>query len=302
MSDDERTCRSLGRKLRESLLALRITAAYDKDTVVDLYLNEVYFGQLAYGVEAAAQTYFGQSVASLDLAQAALLAGLIQSPAAYNPLVAWDAAKARQAVVLDRMVAAAYIDRAQADLAAAEPLHLAAGDGPLEAPHFVAYVRGLLESELGADAVNGGGLRVVTTLDLDLQQAAEAAVAHHVAELRHPRPGRPAHHATDAALVALDPATGDILAMVGSADYWGEAVDGATPWRSFSTDTKVTGVSQAPRLTSSRGSALSSGSGGSTCIHSTSSTAMSASSSACSPRGPRRHQRFVQRCLFAHGR
>ena len=156
-----------------------------------------------------------------------MLAGLIQSPAAYNPLVAWDAAKARQAVVLERMVAAGYIDRAQAELAAAEPLHLAAGDRPLEAPHFVAYVRGLIEAELGADAVNGGGLRLVTTLDLDLQHPAEAAVAHNMAELRRPHPGLPDHHATDAALVALDPATGDILAMVGSTDYWDKTIDGA---------------------------------------------------------------------------
>jgi membrane peptidoglycan carboxypeptidase len=227
LSEDERTRRSVLRKLRESVLALRIAAAYDKDTVLELYLNEVYFGQLAYGVEAAARTYFGQTAASLDLAQAAMLAGLIQSPAAYNPLVAWDAAKARQQVVLERMVAAGYIDRAQADLAATEPLRLAAGDGPIEAPHFVAHVRGLLESGLGADALNGGGLRVVATLDLDLQAAAEAAVAHHMAELHHPRPGLPDHHATDAALVALDPATGDILAMVGSADYWDKAIDGA---------------------------------------------------------------------------
>lgn len=227
MSGDERARRSLGRKLRESLLALRISATYSKDTILELYLNEVYFGQLAYGVEAAAQTYFGQSAASLDLAQAALLAGLIQSPAAYNPLVAWDAAKARQAVVLERMVAAGFLDAGEVDLAAAEPLHLAAGDGPLEAPHFVAYVRGLLEARYGADVVNAGGLRVVTALDLDLQHAAEAAVAHHIAELARPWPGVPDHHASSAALVALEPTSGDILAMVGSANYWDEDIHGA---------------------------------------------------------------------------
>ncbi len=152
MSDDERNRRSLSRKLRESLLSLRVAAAYDKNTILELYLNEVYFGQLAYGVEAAAQTYFGQNARSLDLAQSAMLAGLIQSPAAYNPLVARDAAKARQAVVQDRMVAAGFIDGNQADPAESEPLHLMAGDGPLAAPHFVAYVRAVLDA-VGVEAM-----------------------------------------------------------------------------------------------------------------------------------------------------
>lgn len=227
LSDDERGRRSLLRKLRESVLALRITAAYDKDTVLELYLNEVYFGQLAYGVEAAARTYFAAPARDLDLAQAAMLAGLIQSPAVYNPLVAWDAAKARQGVALDLMVGAGFVSRAEADLALAEPLRLAAGDGPLHAPHFSTYVRSLLEQRYGADAVLSGGLHVVTTLDLDLQHAAETAVRDQMADLNTPRPGRPDHNAHSAALVAVDPATGDVVAMVGSADYFDASIDGA---------------------------------------------------------------------------
>ncbi|MEO8082916.1 MAG: transglycosylase domain-containing protein, partial [Ardenticatenales bacterium] len=227
LSDDERGRRSLLRKLRESVLAVRITAAYDKDTILELYLNEVYFGQLAYGVEAASETYFGVHARDLDLAQAALLAGLIQSPAAYNPLVDWNAAKARQDVVLGRLVAEGKATRADADLARSERLSLSAGDASLAAPHFTSYVRALLEQRYGADAVARGGLQVVTTLDLDVQHAAETAVRDQMADLNTRRAGRPDYDAHDAALVAVDPASGDIVAMVGSADYFDAAIDGA---------------------------------------------------------------------------
>ncbi|MFQ5596296.1 MAG: transglycosylase domain-containing protein, partial [Anaerolineae bacterium] len=227
LSQEERTQRTFSRKLRESVLALRITRAFSKDQILEMYLNEVYFGQLAYGVEAAAQTYFGKPARELDLAEAALLAGLIQSPAAYNPLVDIDAARRRQAVALDLMEKAGFVTPEEADLAKAEQLHFTGGNVPLRAPHFVTYVRNLLEAKYGAEQVNHGGLHVTTTLDLDLQARAEAIIRRRMAELNAHKPGKPDYNVSDAALVAIDPHTGEILAMVGSADYFNEKIDGA---------------------------------------------------------------------------
>lgn len=227
LTREERTTRSLRRKLREMVLALRITAAYSKDDILAMYLSEVYFGQLAYGVEAAARTYFGKPARELDLAESALLAGLIQSPAAANPLVDIDAAGARQAVVLGLMVKAGAIDARAAERARSEHLRFEpAGEG-LTAPHFVSWVLSRLEAERGVEAVRRGGLQVLTTLDLDLQRRAEAIVRRRMAEIQRREPGKPEHHASDAALVAIDPRNGQVLAMVGSADYENAAIDGA---------------------------------------------------------------------------
>ncbi len=227
MEPEERLARSPRRKLREMILALRIHRRYPKDRVLELYLNEVYFGQLAYGVEAAARTYFGKPARALDLAESALLAGLIQSPARYNPLVDLDAARARQAVVLDLMVEAGLAERGAAELAKRQPLQLAGGNVPLEAPHFVSWVESRLELRFGAERLHAGGMHIVTTLDLDLQRAAERILASRVAELARREPGKPDHQAGSAALVALEPETGALRAMVGSADYFDPEIDGA---------------------------------------------------------------------------
>lgn len=227
LEQEERTQRTFARKLRESILALRITRSFSKDQILEMYLNEVYFGQLAYGIEAASQTYFGKPARELDLAESALLAGLIQSPATYNPLVDIDAARQRQTVILGLTVKAGVISEAEAELAKAEPLQFTGGNVPLRAPHFVSYVRSLLEAKYGDELVNHGGLQVTTTLDLDLQARAEAIVQHRMAELNEHRPGKPDYNVSDAALVAVDPSTGEILAMVGSADYFDAKIDGA---------------------------------------------------------------------------
>jgi penicillin-binding protein 1C len=229
MSPEERQERSLTRKLREALLALRLTRTYSKDQILETYLNETYYGNLAYGVEAAAQAYFGKHVRDLDLAECALLAGLPQAPARYNPLADIHAAQARQAVVLGLMVKRGYITPAEAEQAKAEPLSFA-GSGLAglpqppssafrRAPHFVAYVLALLEEQYGADVVRSN-LVVTTTLDADLQAIAQGIVQRRLAELQ-------AQDAHNAALVALDPATGEILAMVGSADYFDPTIAGA---------------------------------------------------------------------------
>ncbi len=220
MEPQERAQRTLTRKLREAILAVRISRAYDKDTILEMYLNEVYYGNMAYGIEAAAQTYFGVHVRDLDLAQCALLAGLPQAPATYDPLVHYDAAKERQQIVLGLMVRQGFISQEQADAAHAEALHFTGPADALHAPHFVAYVRNQLEAALGPEVLLAGGRHVTTTLDLDLQQQAEAIVQRRLADLKE-------NQVSSAALVALDPATGQILAMVGSANYGDAGIDGA---------------------------------------------------------------------------
>jgi 1A family penicillin-binding protein len=232
LSQAERDSRTFARKAREMFLALRLTQSYGKATILEMYLNEIYFGQLAYGVEAAAQTYFDKPARELDLAESALLAGIIQAPSAYDPLVNLDAALERQQVVLGLMVKQGRISQDQADQAKAEPLHFVAvrpANATLRAPHFVSYVLAQLESRYGTDLVNGGGLVVTTTLDLDLQHQAEEAVRQQLAELERQtrEEGAPDFNVHNAALIAMDPSTGEILAMVGSADYWNADIDGA---------------------------------------------------------------------------
>jgi 1A family penicillin-binding protein len=227
LSPQERIQRTLLRKLRESLLAWRIARTFTKDEVLALYLNEVYYGNLAYGLEAAARTYFGKSVRELSLAECALLAGLPQSPAFYNPLTNPDQARKRQQVVLRLMTEQGYITPEQAELAAQERLHFASTPFPIEAPHFVMYVWAWLEKRFGAEALYTEGLVVTTTLDLDLQHTAEATVRRHLARLSQVSEESGIREVNNAALVALDPQTGAILTMVGSPDYFNPAIDGA---------------------------------------------------------------------------
>ena len=232
LSPEERSQRTLTRKLRESILAWRMAQQFGKDDILALYLNEVYYGNLAYGIEAAAQAYFGAPVGQLDLAQCALLAGLPQSPAIYDPLKDLPAAQTRQAIVLDLMVKAGYIDTAQAGLAKTENLRFAATPFPIEAPHFVAYVTAWLADRFGLEAMYTQGLIVTTTLDLDWQHTAQAIARRRLKELQDGTAisipaGQPGKNVNDAALVALDPHTGEILTMLGSPDYFDAQIDGA---------------------------------------------------------------------------
>jgi len=227
LSAEQRSQRTLSRKLRESILAYRMSRSLSKDEILRLYLNTVYYGNLSYGVEAASQTYFGKSVGELDLAECAFLAGLPQAPAVYDPLVNPQLASQRQSTVLQLMVKAGYITPAQAQAAADEPLAFAASPFPIRAPHFVMYVWEMLRHQFGEEELSRGGLRVYTTLDLDLQSRATDIARHHLAQLSTPGYGQPAHNVSDAALVAIDPRTGEILAMLGSPDYFDASIDGA---------------------------------------------------------------------------
>ena len=222
--------RTLSRKLKEAILSAEITRRYSKDTVLQIYLNEIYYGNLAYGIEAGSETYFGSHAKDLDLAEASMLAGLPQAPAYYDPYTKlWNAdgtpgvVKKRQGVVLGLMVKHGYISSDLADAAYKEPLKLRPlqQSYTMEHPHFVLYVRDLVEKQIGPELMSKGGLRIYTTLDPKIQAAAEDEVAKQVAKLQ-----AQGQNATDGALVAVRPATGEVLAMVGSADFHNDEISG----------------------------------------------------------------------------
>ena len=227
LEPEERYERSYRRKLREAWLALRLERRFSKDELLALYLNQTYYGHFAYGMEAAAQAYFGKHVGELDLAECALLAGLPQYPAGYNPLENPEAAKFRQAIVLDLMVRHGVLTLQDARRAKAERLQYAATPFPIEAPHFVMVVLAQLERALGAETLRRGGLRVYTTLDLAWQEQAEAIVRRRLQQLADDPDGPPDRRVDNAALVALDPQSGAIRAMLGSPDYFDARINGA---------------------------------------------------------------------------
>ncbi|MBX6378797.1 MAG: transglycosylase domain-containing protein, partial [Clostridia bacterium] len=214
--------RTLGRKVREALVAIELERRYTKDEILELYLNHIYFGRGAYGIEAAAQTYFSKSASQLTLAEAALLAGLPKAPNDYEPIGNPEAARGRRNVVLDLMVENGAITRQEAEAAKASPLVVKPGRTPQQkyeqAPHFVDYVLAQLLKRYPKEKVFSGGLRVYTTLDQDIQKAAEAAV--HKA-LDRDFPLRPGQDNLQAAVVVIDPRTGYIVAMVGGRDHGG---------------------------------------------------------------------------------
>lgn len=212
------------RKIKEIILAAELTRRYSKDEILEIYLNNNNYGNLAYGVDAAARTYFGTSAAHLTLAQASFLAGLPQSPATYDPYQGGrEAALARHKDVLGLMVEDGFITTEQAITAAAEmdayefkPIFT----DRIPAPHFVTYVTQWVEQQLGVDALyTGRGLRIHTTLDPRLQQIAEEEVAQGVQRLAD-------RAVTNGALVAIEPSSGHILAMVGSADFYDNELGG----------------------------------------------------------------------------
>lgn len=205
--------RTLARKLNELVWAIQIERAYTKDEILETYLNEIYFGHGAYGVEAAAQIYFGKHVSQLDLAESALIAGIPRGPGFYSPYIDMEAAVRRRNTVLNRMAELKYISPAEAAAAKAEPIRTA-GLKPSrdQAPYFVDYVVQYLLGKYSEDQVYTGGLKVYTTLDLSMQKAAEKAL---VESLPSGGVGKNNLVQPQGALIALDPRTGEIKAMVG---------------------------------------------------------------------------------------
>jgi len=223
MTPEERMQRSYIRKIKEMILAFELTRRYPgiegRNKILEWYLNNIFYGHFAYGVEAAAQTYFNKHVEDLTLAEAAMLVPLGQSPA-LNPIDHPQEAKRRQEIVLDQMYLQGYITAEEAWKAKQEPLVIAPPGFDIKAPHFVLYVRDLLEKRYGTKAVYGGGLQVITSLDLNVQEKAQEIARQHIERLRDE------HNAHNAAVVVLDPKTGEILAMVGSIDYYDKSIDG----------------------------------------------------------------------------
>jgi penicillin-binding protein 1C len=227
----EKDEQSLSRKVREAIQAVRFTQMYSKDEILEMYLNDIPYGHRAYGIEAAALTYFNKPASELSLAEAAMLAGLPQAPSQLDPFVNPDLARARQAIVLDLMAKQKMITQDEADNAKTEvitqdaaqaglpkTLVLKTWNPPLTAPHFVYYVKDYLERMYGPEADTAGFI-VTTTLDLDVQAAAEKVARDRIEELQRQR-------ATNASIVIMKPGTGEILAMVGSVDYNNKAIDG----------------------------------------------------------------------------
>lgn len=207
------------RKLQEAILAQEITRRYSKDQILEIYLNEIYYGNMCYGIEAAAETYFGKKARDLTLAEASLLAGLPQAPSIYDPYTNPEGAQQRQKIVLALMAKEGYITWAEAEAARNEEFEYRALRVDMKAPHFVVYVRKLLEEKYGTEVLYRGGLRVYTTLDLDMQDMAQEAALERVAALAD-------RHVTNAAVVAMVPQTGEIRVMLGSVDFFDEEIDG----------------------------------------------------------------------------
>jgi 1A family penicillin-binding protein len=219
LSPEERTEETIKRKVREVVLATEVSRRYSHQDILTIYLNEINYGSMAYGIEAAAQTFFGKRAAELNLAEASLLTGLPQAPAYWDPYADLEHAKRRQEVVLGLMVEAGYIGQAEANAALAEELNLRPIQFDATAPHFVSWVQQVLEAKYGADVLYRSGLRVTTTLDSNLQAIAQEEAQAHLATLKE-------KNMTNAALVAIKPATGEIVAMLGSADFYNEAISG----------------------------------------------------------------------------
>lgn len=236
LSPEERYEQSYARKAREIILAAEITRRYSKEEILELYLNEIYYGNLAYGVEAAAETYFNTTADKLTLAQATFLAGLPQAPSVYDIytnrdetlrrhkavlVLTYQLSQERDCIEVSTSMSKVCVDAAQTAGAATEIENYTfqQNQAQIRYPHWVNYIRSLLEEQFDAQTIYRSGFSVYTTLDPGLQDQAEQAVSAQISALAD-------RHVTDGALVAIRPNTGEILAMVGSADFYNDAISG----------------------------------------------------------------------------
>ncbi|MBI2032612.1 MAG: penicillin-binding protein [Candidatus Levybacteria bacterium] len=213
--------RSLPRKIKELILAIQVDRVYSKDEILEMYLNDVPYGGTAIGVEAASETYFGKKAKELDLAESAFLAGLPQSPSVYSPFSGNKYYEVRTEAVLKQMVEEKYITKEQSKKALdkIKNYKFSQRDTSIKAPHFVIYVKQLAAEKFGEAAVDGGGLQIYTTLDYEIQKDAEKIVKDELEKLKGYRVG-------NGSAIVADPKTGEILAMVGSKDYFDVDNDG----------------------------------------------------------------------------
>lgn len=216
------TDKRIARKVKEWVLAIKLEQQMDKDTILALYLNNSPYGGTLYGVEEASQVFFGKHVSDLTVAESAYLAALPQAPSYYSPFGRHkDALEARKNLVLSKMNEYGYLNNEQYELAKNEhPVFQTQVSSGLKAPHFVMYVKEYLEDKYGAEMVDQQGLRVITTLDYDLQQKAEVTAKKFALQ------NEKENNASNIALVAIDPTNGQIKAMVGSRDYFDKAIEG----------------------------------------------------------------------------
>ncbi len=211
--------RTIQRKIKEALLTVVTELTYSKDQILEMYLNQTPYGGTMWGVQAAAAGIFGKDVKDLDLAEAALIAGLPASPTYYSPFAHPDVAKTRQKLVLTRMEEEGLISEEQKQEAEQKELSYKITRNEIKAPHFVFYVKEQLAEKYGLPLVTEGGLKVTTSLDLEMQDFVQQEVASEVAKLERYKVG-------NGAVLVTEPKTGQILAMVGSKDYWAEDIDG----------------------------------------------------------------------------
>ena len=214
--------KTIPRKIQEIILALRLTRSYSKQQILNAYLNEVPYGGTIYGVQEASQYFFGVDAKDVSLAQAAYLAALPQAPTYYSPFGNHKKdLDSRKNLVLARMKGQGYITDAQFAAAKKEDVRFRSEvQAGIKAPHFVFYIREYLEKKYGVDAVENGGLRAITTLDYDLQAKMEDTVSKYADDMQRD------FNASNEAMVAIDPKTGQILAMLGSRDYFNDEIQG----------------------------------------------------------------------------
>ncbi len=215
--------RTIGRKVKEFVLAVQIENKYTKDEILQMYLNEAPYGGTAWGVEAAAEMYFGKHVADLDLVESAILAGLPQRPSFYSPYSDHpDAWKGRTQHVLRRMREDGYVSKEKEEeaLEKLDEVDFATPSQEMKAPHFVMYVKRQLEEKYGRRLIEQGGLKITTSLDWKLQEEAQEIVKTEIEKVEEPL------HITNGAAMVMDPTTGEILSMVGSKDFFAEDYDG----------------------------------------------------------------------------
>lgn len=213
--------KTITRKIKELILAYQLEKKFSKDEILQMYLNEIPYGSNAYGVEAASQKYFGKSVRDVSLGEAAVLAALPQSPSRYSPYgQRKDLLLGRKDYILELMAEQGYISATEKESAQAEEIVFKPRDNNMVAPHFVMYIKELLTEKYGEKMVEQGGLKIYTTLDTYKQALAEKIITEKTAS--YPEKYR----ATNAALVSIDPKTGQVLAMVGSRDFFNDEIDG----------------------------------------------------------------------------
>lgn len=218
--------RTISRKIKEIILALWTEKVYTKDKILEMYLNQVSYGGSAYGIEEAAKTYFGKSAKHLSLSEAALLAGLPQAPSIYSPYNNPELAIKRRNEVIEAMYKQGYIDKNSKFKAQSSKLEVLPPKNKILAPHFVFYTKGKLEDYFGTKIVEEGGLKVTTTLDLEIQKEAEKILKEELEKIKY-------LNVNNGAILITRPSTGEILAMVGSVDYF------MSPWGAFNVTTAL---------------------------------------------------------------